>query len=139
MENLLQVVSQDYFKNKVYENLDFIRQNLNLLQPTLTNALKAVGFDDEEAEVIVEMYVKFLAVSKSLKDNNIKFKLIPNAPIITGWHAHILNLEMYEKDCVKIFGSYFPHQVPVNKKAIELSNEIWKQVFGQNLYNEINS
>lgn len=147
-ENFLnQILNNNNFKEKLSENIDFAEKILDfsLQKKKMINVL---GWNEDVIEDIEKLYIKFIALNKTLNDFKIDFKIIPNRFIDEFWHTHILDTQKYMDDCNKYFGFYF-HHFPYygmrNEEDLQdwfdnaqICQEIWENLFGEKLYGELN-
>ncbi len=79
------------------ESLDLIRSKMN--------DTPELGLDEEEVEMSVEEYRRFLV----LKMENPGVKLAPTDLMDKAWHTHILDTRRYAEDCEAMFGRFLHH------------------------------
>ena len=80
------------------ESLELIRWKMNH-SPWL-------GMDQEEVEISVEEYRRFLI----LKMENPGVTLAPTGIMDKAWHMHILDTRRYSEDCQAMFGRLLHHR-----------------------------
>ncbi len=90
-------------------------------------------------------YRRFLALSRALPT----VALVPSFLVDEFWHLHILNTRRYAEDCGRFFG-YLLHHLPAEVDASRDSRDqllrqaydsqqLWREVFGEDLYGELGS
>ncbi len=145
---VLELVKTEDFKKALRENILLVSATLDrrLQKEKMINVF---GWDPEVIDSMEVDYIKFLSLIKTFKDFGIDFKIIPNLYIDEFWHNHILDTQQYYEDCQKIFNEmlhHFPYYGVLgeednkNWKAHSyICQTIWKECFGENLYDEIDS
>jgi hypothetical protein len=63
------------------------------------------GWTHEQCEEAEGLYRRFLALNLRYPER----KVCPTGPIDEFWHAHILDTEAYERDCMVLFGRLLHH------------------------------
>lgn len=102
--------------------------------------IESKGWSLDKVNNAVQDYKRYMALTKILSG----YQLVPNEEIDEIWHMHILDTRQYMIDCENLFGEYL-HHYPYfgmldesNKnqwlETQNLSENIWKTVFGSNLY-----
>ncbi len=117
-------------------------------------ALNTLGWKSGALEIMESQYRDFLAFRYSTKLLGYNIEIVPNRAIDEFWHMHILDTKKYREDCKFLFNEEFDHFPYFGimgdvdgdnwKKTSIISNEIWKGVFGYELYadeidNEVDS
>ena len=111
------------------ESLDLIRWKMN-------NSSE-VGLNEEEVEMAIEEYRRFLI----LKIENPAVKLAPTDLMDKAWHMHILDTRRYSEDCEMMFGGFLHHRPSYNvdgsneteetlKGAFEIMTSLYSERFG---------
>jgi len=143
-----EVVTSKEFKLHVYKTIEKLEKLLDFsLQKR--KMVEILGWDPEVINDVEKLYIKFLALIKSLRDFNLDIKIIPNKYIDEFWHAHILDTLKYHEDCKKIFGEYlhhFPYYGMRNEEDLadwlenaQVCQWIWEEVFGEKLYGTLDT
>lgn len=102
---------------------------------------KEEGWSDKALAETCTYYRNFLFLNKKYPEYNV---LPPSADIDEFWHAHILETEKYERDCLAIFGKYFHHYpyLVFDKKMsrnnlnqhFDVTQQLHQQEFGSMIY-----
>jgi hypothetical protein len=66
---------------------------------------EGLGLDADEADLMEEMYKRFLALLGAYPD----LSIAPSKPIDQFWHQHILDTRAYQADCEHAFGHFMHH------------------------------
>ena len=142
---VFQLIQNEDFKHKLKENLQFVRESLDfsLQKRKMTETF---GWHPDIVLDMENLYIKFLALHKTLWSFNLSFTIIPNRLIDEFWHAHILDTEKYMEDCNKIFGKYFhhfPYYGMIDEEDrknwlshAEVCQHVWEESFDEKLYAE---
>lgn len=140
------ICQRDDFKSMLKENIQHIREKLDfsLQKRKMTEVF---GWDPDIVLEMEDLYIKFLALHKTLWSFGQSFTIIPNRIIDEFWHAHILDTAKYMDDCNKIFGSYFhhfPYYGMIDEEDrknwyshAEVCQNIWEDLFNEKLYDEL--
>ncbi len=145
-KSILDKVKDSKFLDSLKKNIDFITNSLDFsLQKK--KMVKILGWDKEVVDSIEKEYIRFLALNKTLMEENINIKIIPNRYIDEFWHMHILDTQKYHEDSIKIFGNYFHHfpyygmQDEKDKKDwlenAHICQSIWQICFSESLYGDL--
>lgn len=99
------------------------------------------GWLKEDATLTCQQYRNFLFLSKKYSDE--KIQLPPSEDIDEFWHNHILDTEIYIKDCQAIFGGYWHHypyfgiddnsDMTTLNLAFEKTNSLYFNEFGHHI------
>ena len=145
-DEILSIVQSDEFKAKLMENMSLIQRELDRsLQKR--KMIEVLGWIPEVVDVMERDYMRYLALTKTLRDFHIKMSIVPNTYIDEFWHNHILDTLSYSDDCNRIFGEYL-HHYPYygmideeDKKRwmanARLSQLIWRICFAEDLYDDL--
>lgn len=146
MSEIILVIKEPVFKNKLTENIAFISSVLDrsLQKYKMVNVY---GWDKDVIDKIESDYIKYLALTKTLQDFGLDLKLIPNLYIDEFWHNHMLDTEQYYQDCYKIFGKvlhHYPYYGILGEDDHKnwlynsiICQEVWKECFGEDLYTNL--
>ncbi|MEC5208748.1 hypothetical protein QF022_003704 [Vogesella perlucida] len=120
---------------KIVRTWDFTLTKKKLLEPGYA------GWSQERADAAEQGYKRYLAITKALNG----YQPVPNGDIDRFWHEHILDTRRYAKDCDQIFGTFLHHHPYFGMKgaqdneawkaASQFSNNVWREAFGESLYN----
>lgn len=113
------------------EALDLGQVRRKLMEP----APEGKGWTEEYALFVEIWYRRFLHVCVKYPEN----QTVPNLPIDTFWHQHILDTRAYAKDCQTIFGFFLHHypyfglngDAPERDSAFDDTNAIYRTEFGE--------
>ena len=123
---------------QIVNEWDFTLTKQKLLEPGYA------GWTQERADAAEQGYKRYLAITKALNG----YQPVPNGDIDRFWHEHILDTRRYAKDCDQLLGSFLHHYPYFGmrgtqdneawKAASQFSNNVWKEAFGEYLYNTQN-
>lgn len=128
-------------------DVDLLNQTLLMIQEwdfSLTkqklSEAEYAGWTTERSNKAELDYKRYLALTKVSKG----FQPVPNGDIDRFWHEHILDTRRYAQDCEVLFGTFLHHYPFFGMRgdvdndnwlsAIEYSNFLWRQAFGEDLY-----
>lgn len=99
---LLDITADELNKrlNPIWQ-LDFTNLKQKLQKPTP----EGKGWSVERCDEVELWYRRFLAIYLLYPDHS----TVPNGPIDTFWHTHILDTMAYHSDCDAVFGFYLHH------------------------------
>ena len=93
-----------------------------------------------DAVLSLEMYKRFLFLKRKYGE---EYRLPPSEEIDFCWHYHILDTDMYERDCLNIYGKILRHypyfgidrETDFNdlNKAFETTKELYLKEFNQEI------
>jgi len=112
-------------------NLDLSMVSKKITEP----APEGKGWSDEMIAEAVHWYRRYLARIAKYGDE----PLVPNLPIDTVWHYHILDTRAYAQDCEAVFGRFMHHypyfglngDADDRDDAFEVTNQLYRAEFGE--------
>jgi hypothetical protein len=75
------------------------------LEPVKFCLIKKKGWSLKKADLVGELYVKFLRLIQLYPEKSI----VPTQAIDEMWHMHILDTRKYQTDCHDLFGGFIHH------------------------------
>ena len=112
-------------------NFDQLRQKACLPKP------EGEGWTKPQALEAEKWYKRYL----SLMITHPNIKHVPNGPIDTFWHRHILDTSKYIEDCQNIFGGYVHHypyyglngeeDATARDQSFEETNQAYQELYGE--------
>lgn len=134
-----------YTKNIVTDRIQVIdyRDEKNIIERMKQNSESQEKFiknllniEIEYEKLNMDNYLKFLnLIKKNAKKNEKKnITFVPTIEIDLFWHVHMLEPDIYKKDCIKNFGYILDHNDKVSDHDISDSNnkthELWLKEYG---------
>ncbi|MEJ0001924.1 MAG: hypothetical protein WDN09_01950 [bacterium] len=121
---------------KAIENLDLSRIKGKLMIPTSKGGK---GWTEQEVDETEKWYKRFLILHAKYPGQ----KIVPNGPIDTFWHQHILDTRKYGQDCEAVFGEMLHHypyfglngDAETRDDAFEQTNQYYRIEFGEDCTN----
>lgn len=121
---------------QIVDKWDFSLMRIKMQEPT------HAGWDLGRIDAAIEDYRRYMAITKALDG----YQLVPNGEIDRIWHEHILDTRQYATDCLELFGGFLHHYPYFGMRnesdsnnwqsASALSQDFWKQIFGESLYDD---
>lgn len=84
---------------------DIAALDLEMVKMKLRDPEEGKGWSEEQCEDAEIEYKRFLHLNRKYPDASI----VPNTPIDTMWHYHILDTRAYVEHSQQLFGGYFHH------------------------------
>ena len=116
--------------NVLIANLDLSDVRMKLQEPEP----EGKGWSKQQVEEAEKWYKRFLQVCLLGE-----VQPVPNQPIDTFWHQHILDTRAYVKDCQTIFGHFLHHYPYFGLKGdarerdgeFDKTNQVYHRLFGE--------
>jgi len=111
--------------------LDFTDVKMKLMM----EAPEGKGWTQSQADEAEKWYRRFLHLIIKYP----KHACVPNGPVDTFWHQHILDTQAYMRDCEEVFGEYLHHYPYFGLKgdtaeltmSFEVTKQLYKMEFGE--------
>lgn len=116
------------------ESFDLKQVKRKLMEPEP----EGKGWTQEQVDEAEKWYRRYLQMIVKYPD----ITFVPNAPIDTFWHQHILDTQKYAVDCQRVLG-YFLHHYPyfgMNgdeaefRDAFKMTNQLYIENFGEDCF-----
>ena len=99
--NMDQSTKKVSYRDTCIESIDFT----NIKRKLMKDHPDGKGWSLSQADESEKWYKRYLYVILKNPD----FPVVPNLPIDTFWHQHILDTKKYAGDCNRIFGHFLHH------------------------------
>jgi|ERR1700736_147900 len=110
--------------------------DLRMVCMKLADPVEGKGWDDATLQAVERDYRRFLILNLLYPE----LPVVPNQPVDTMWHAHILDTHAYSADCDRVFGGYLHHfpyfgmrgadDAADLQQAGQLTDELYSATFG---------